>query len=477
MNLQATIAAVKKGEVKAEERVNKFLQVIQSTKEFNAYIKINDKQAKAKAVSVDHRIKDGRKTGKLAGCVVAIKDNINIKDQETTCASNILKGFISPYSATVIEKLEQEDAIIIGKTNHDEFAMGSSDENSCFGPVKNPHDPKRVPGGSSGGSAVAVALDTVDVALGSETGGSVRQPAGLTGITGLKPSYGRVSRYGLVAFASSLDQISPFAKDTADLAVLFNVIAGHDERDSTSAEIEVPDYSAYLNKDVKGMKIGIPKEYFADGLDGEIRDGILQIVEQLKAAGAEIRDVELPLSEYGVAAYYILATAEASSNLARYDGVRYGHRNKDKAGLTEMYAQTRNEGFGDEVKRRILLGTYVLSHGYYDAYYKKAQKVRRLIKNEFDSVFSEVDALITPTTPTTAFLIGERADDPLQMYLSDVYTVTANLGGICALNVRAGKDKNKLPFGLQIMANQFKEEILFQIGDFIDRKCTRYQWE
>jgi aspartyl-tRNA(Asn)/glutamyl-tRNA(Gln) amidotransferase subunit A len=315
------------------------------------------------------------------------------------------------------------------------------------------------------------------VALGSETGGSVRQPASFTGITGLKPSYGRVSRYGLVAFASSLDQISPFANDTADLAAFFKVLAGYDHNDSTSAGIDVPDYRGYLNRDVKGLRIGIPREYFAEGLDEEIRTGINQIVEQLKEAGAEIKDVDLPLSEYGVAAYYILATAEASSNLARYDGVRYGTRKDGDEGLIGMYSNTRNEGFGDEVKRRILLGTYVLSHGYCDAYYKKAQKVRKLIKNEFDSVFKSVDALITPTTPTTAFAIGERVDDPLQMYLSDIYTVTANLGGICALNVKAGKDKNKLPFGLQIMANQFKEETLFHLGDYIDRECQRYQWD
>ncbi len=400
---------------------------------------------------------------------MAIKDNINIKDHKTTCASKILESFISPFDATVIEKLKAADVIFIGKTNMDEFAMGSSSENSIFGAVKNPYDPERVAGGSSGGSAVAVAIGACDAALGSETGGSIRQPASFTGLVGVKPTYGRVSRYGLVAYASSLDQIGAFAKTSEDAALILKTIAGHDVHDSTSAAEPVPDYDRVVGKEIKGLKIGLPEEYFAEGLDPEIRSGIMNAVRQLEKEGAKIETFSLPQTRYAIATYYIIATAEASSNLARYDGVRYGYRAQDAGDLNEMYEKTRSEGFGEEVKRRILLGTYVLSAGYYDAYYKKAMQVRRLIKDELNSAFQKYDAIITPTTPTTAFRLGEKIDDPLTMYLMDIYTVTANLAGICAMNAPVGKNSDRLPFGLQIMAPAFKEECLFQLGAFFEK--------
>lgn len=469
MLLKEKIDSVKKGNINLVDQVEKYLNTIERKKDYNAFIHIRETQARAKAVELNDKIKNGQETGPLCGSIVAVKDNINIRDEYTTCASNILKPFRSPYNATVVEKLEAADAIIIGKTNMDEFAMGSSNENSAFGPAKNPIDPNRVPGGSSGGSAVAVATECCDTALGSETGGSIRHPASFTGTTGMKPTYGRVSRYGLVAFASSLDQIGPFGRSVEDMVLLFQQIAGYDRNDSTSVDIAVPNYSESLNKDVSGLTIGVPEEFFAEGLDDEIKNGLIRIIDHLKGQGAKIKNIGLPMTEYAIATYYILATAEASSNLARYDGVRYGHRDMSPKDLIEMYAESRSQGFGDEVKRRILLGTYVLSSGYYDAYYDKAQRVRRLIKNEYDQAFAEVDLLITPTTPTTAFLIGEKVDDPLTMYLSDIYTVSANLAGICALNVKAGTHSNGLPYGVQLMARGFNEQALFQAGDFIEK--------
>ncbi len=351
----------------------------------------------------------------------------------------------------------------------DEFAMGSSSENSHFGAVKNPLNPSYVAGGSSGGSAVAVAIGACDAALGSETGGSIRQPASFTGLVGVKPTYGRVSRYGLVAYASSLDQIGVFARNVRDAALILKTMAGRDARDSTTADVAVPEYEQTLEKSIKGLKIGLPNQYFADGLDPEIQQGILKISDQLARQGATVDNFDLPLSRFSIATYYIIATAEASSNLARYDGVRYGYRAKDAEDLNEMYARTRSEGFGQEVKRRILLGTYVLSSGYYDAYYKKAMQVRRLIKDELNAAFKNFDVIITPTTPTTAFKLGEKIDDPLTMYLMDVYTVTANLAGICAINVPAGRHSNGLPFGLQVMAPAFQEERLFQLSASIEK--------
>ncbi len=467
MRIKDIHSAVLQGSVSVEERVRQALTTIENNRHLNAFTRIFTDEALQRAKALDQKIARGQKVGALAGVILSIKDNINIKGHHTTCASKILDNFIAPFDATVIRRLRKEDAIFIGKTNMDEFAMGSSSENSAFGAVKNPIDPERVAGGSSGGSAVAVAMGACDAALGSETGGSIRQPASFTGLFGLKPTYGRVSRYGLVAYASSLDQIGVFARFPEDVSCILKIIAGLDPKDSTSADQPVPDYSVSIDKEIKGLKIGLPEEYFAQGLDPEIRRQILAKVDQLKAAGAQVENMHLPMTKYAIAAYYIIATAEASSNLARYDGVRYGFRALDAKDLNDMYQSTRSEGFGEEVKRRILLGTYVLSAGYYDAYYKKAMQVRRLIQEEMLNALSEYDALITPTTPTTAFKLGEKIDDPLTMYLMDIYTVTANLAGICALNVPAGKHSNGLPVGLQIMSGAFKEEMLFRIASKI----------
>jgi len=400
--------------------------------------------------------------GALSGIPVAIKDNICVKGQLTTCASKILTGFKPPYDATVVEKLKNAGAILFGKTNMDEFAFGSSCENSCYYPTKNPWDTNRIPGGSSGGSAAAVAADEVAMALGSDTGGSIRQPASLCGVVGLKPTYGRISRYGLIAFASSLDQIGPITKDVSDSALLMNVIAGHDERDTTSADLPVPDYSKSLVKDVKGLKIGVPKEYFIEGIDPEVKSAIEKAIKVLTDLGAKCEEVSLPHTEYAVSVYYIVATAEASSNLGRFDGIRYGKRAGENASMIDMVAATRGEGFGAEAKRRIILGTFALSSGYYDAYYLKAQKVRTLIKNDFDNAFKKVDCIITPTSPTAAFKIGEKMSDPLSMYLSDIFTISVNLAGIPAMSVPCGFTKNNLPIGMQIMAKPFDEETIFR---------------
>jgi aspartyl-tRNA(Asn)/glutamyl-tRNA(Gln) amidotransferase subunit A len=400
--------------------------------------------------------------------VVGIKDVLCMKGKRVTCGSKILENFISPYDATVIERLQAADAILIGKTNMDEFAMGSSTENSAYGPSLNPVDETLVPGGSSGGSAVAVAAGLSMTALGSDTGGSIRQPAALCGIVGMKPTYGRVSRYGLVAFASSLDQIGPFGTTVSDVASVLEVIMGHDASDSTSVNKPVPKFVEQLGNGVAGLRIGLPKEYFTDALNAEIRAAIMKKVDALKSAGAIIKEVSLPNSEYTIATYYIIATAEASSNLARFDGARYGYRAKGAKSLLEMYTKSRSEGFGDEVKRRIMLGTYVLSAGYYDAYYRKGQKVRRLIKEDFDKAFTEVDVIVGPTTPGTAFKIGEKTDDPLQMYLSDIYTVSANLAGIPGLSLPCGVDGKKLPIGLQILGKHFDEETMLRVGHFLE---------
>ena len=399
--------------------------------------------------------------GALQGLPIAIKDLICTKESFTTCASHILKGFQSPYDASVIEKLKQSGATIFGKTNMDEFAFGSSCETSFYGPTHNPWDLKRVPGGSSGGSAAVVAADEAIWALGSDTGGSIRQPAALCGIVGMKPTYGRVSRYGLIAFASSLDQIGPMTKDVRDAALLLGVIAGYDKKDSTSVNSNVGDYLGALEKGVKGMKIAIPKEYFVEGMDEEVRAAVVEAKAVLEKLGATFKEVSLPHTKYAVAVYYIIATAEASSNLARFDGVQYGFRKKTKS-LIDMYQKTRGEGFGLEAKRRIILGTYVLSSGYYDAYYLRALKVRTLIKNDFENLFKEFDCVLTPTSPTPAFTIGEKAENPLSMYLSDIYTIPANLAGIPGISVPCGFTKNKLPIGLQLLGAPFKEEDLLR---------------
>ena len=404
----------------------------------------------------------GNKKGRLSGIPVLIKDNICVEGEDTTCASKILKGFKPPYDATVVKKLKNAGAILIGKSNMDEFAFGSSCETSCYGPTRNPWNLDRAPGGSSGGSSAAVAADETILALGSDTGGSIRQPASLCGVVGLKPTYGRVSRYGLIAFASSLDQIGPITKDVEDAALLLGVIAGYDEMDSTSVDIPVPDYTGSLTKDVRGLRIGVPKEYFIKGLDKEVDEAVKKSIDILKGLGAKVIDISLPHTEYSVSTYYIVAPAEASSNLARFDGVQYGLRSVKSGNIVDMFTQARSEGFGDEAKRRILLGTYSLSAGYYDAYYLKAQKVRTRIKEDFDNAFKICDLIVTPTSPTPAFKIGERIDDPIAMYLSDCFTIPANLAGLPAISVPCGFTKEGLPIGLQILAKPFDEETLLR---------------
>ncbi len=456
-NFTEKIELIRNGKLSLEENVEYFLKQIELQKDLNSFnFVFNDSLEVAK--NIGQKIKDGS-AGKLAGMVIAIKDVLAIENKPLTCSSKILENFESLYTATAVQKLIDEDAIIIGKTNCDEFAMGSSNENSYFGVVKNPVNKEYVPGGSSGGSAVAVAAGLCDVALGTDTGGSIRQPASFCGILGLKPSYGRVSRYGLNAFASSFDSIGTFANNIDDIALVHEVISGFDSKDSTSDDIPVPSYTNFSIHTDK-LKIGIPVEYYGEGLNSEINDSIKKQVEQLKQKGYEIVDISLPNTEYAIATYYILTTAEASSNLARFDGARYGYRTSDKVNLKQMYTKSRSEGFGKEVKRRIMLGTYVLSAGYYDAYYKKAQQVRRVIREDFKNAFEKVDLILTPTTPTTAYKIGEKTEDPLEMYLGDIYTTSANLAGIPGINIPIGKDSSGLPIGMQLMADQFNEDLL-----------------
>jgi aspartyl-tRNA(Asn)/glutamyl-tRNA(Gln) amidotransferase subunit A len=423
----------------------------------NAYITINRELALKQAAAMDADIQEAIRRKPLAGVPVAVKDNMLIAGVRTTCGSRILGNYVPPYTATAVKKLEEAGAIIIGKTNLDEFAMGSSTENSAFGPVRNPANQELVSGGSSGGSAVAVAAGHAPIALGSDTGGSIRLPASFCGVIGLKPTYGRVSRYGLVAFASSLDQIGPFANNVSDAARALQVISGHDRRDSTSADMAVPDYLSALNGDIKGLRVGAPPECFGAGLDPEVKEKVEAGIRKLADRGARVVEVSLPHMKYVVAVYYIIATAEASSNLARYDGVRYGFRAEEARTLSEMYRKTRDGGFGDEVKRRIMLGTFVLSSGYYDAYYEKAQRVRSMLANDFAEAFKKCDVIATPTAPTPAFKIGEKSDDPLAMYLSDIYTVTVNLAGVPAISVPCGRSGAGLPIGLQLIGNHFDE--------------------
>jgi aspartyl-tRNA(Asn)/glutamyl-tRNA(Gln) amidotransferase subunit A len=426
----------------------------------NAFLEIDRERAAAQAED----IAEGGNHGVLAGLPVAVKDNICVRGMQASCGSRILGDYHPPYNATVIERLVDAGAVIIGKTNCDEFAMGSSNENSAFGPVRNPWDTTRVPGGSSGGSAAAVAAGIVPVALGSDTGGSVRQPASLCGVLGLKPTYGRNSRYGLVAFASSLDQIGIFAREVNDVARVLRVIAGRDPRDTTTADVSVPEYRAALDGDLKGARIGFPAALFGKGLDEEVGTKVKDVVDVYRELGAEIVEVTLPNARYAIAVYYIIATAEASSNLARFDGVRYGFRAEETPELRQMYRKTREEGFGPEVKRRIMLGTYVLSAGYYEAYYRKAQQVRTLIKNDFLNAFKTCDAIITPTAPTPAFALGEKVDDPLAMYLNDIYTVTANLAGIPGLSVPCGLSSERLPIGFQLLGPYWSESTLLKLA-------------
>lgn len=417
-----------------------------------------------------HRKAD--KKSRLWGAPIAVKDNICVENEEISCGSKILKGFISPYNATVIEKLLNAGAVIHGQTNMDEFAFGSSCESSCYGPTRNPRDPERVPGGSSGGSAAAVADHTAIAALGSDTGGSIRQPASFCGVVGLKPTYGRVSRYGLVAFASSLDQIGPITKDVRDAAILLGAIAGHDAKDSTSADVPVPNYEDFLGKNIRGMKLGKPKEYFASGLGDEVGKKIKEAMDHLKSLGAEIVDISLPHTEYAVNVYYIVAPSEASSNLARFDGVRFGHRSKNAGSLLDMYEKSRGEGFGAEAKRRIILGTFALSSGYYDAYYLKAMKVRTKIKQDFDEAFKKVDAILTPTAPSGAFKLGEKSKNPLEMYLSDIFTISANLAGIPAISVPCGVIQGNLPVGLQFLGKPFDEGNLLRLAHAFEQSTN-----
>jgi aspartyl-tRNA(Asn)/glutamyl-tRNA(Gln) amidotransferase subunit A len=429
----------------------------------NAFLHFSPERALAAAANVDETIARGETPGPLAGVPIGVKDVILVKGERNTCGSRLLEKYVAPYDATAVIRLEQAGGVIIGKTNCDEFAMGSSNENSAFGAVRNPRDLERVPGGSSGGSAAVVAQGTAVASLGSDTGGSIRQPASFCGVVGVTPTYGRVSRYGLTAFASSLDHIGPFAKNVRDAAILLGAIAGRDQMDATSAFAPLPDYTTGLDRDVRGMSIGLPKEYFA-GLTRDTGDVIGKAVETLRKLGCEIREVSLPHTEYAISAYYVICTAEASSNLARYDGVRYTTRSSNGDSLIEMYRHTRGEGFGAECKRRIMLGTYVLSHGYYDAYYKKAQQVRTLIARDFANAFREVDALVAPVSPFPAFKLGEKLEDPLQMYLSDIYTITGSLAGIPCMSVPCGTTLDGLPIGMQILCNHFEEADMFRLA-------------
>jgi aspartyl-tRNA(Asn)/glutamyl-tRNA(Gln) amidotransferase subunit A len=452
------------GEVTATEIVRGYyLRIGQVEPKVKAYLTQTRDSALAKAAALDEKLKGWRKTRPMTGMPLAIKDNLCTDGVATTCSSRMLQNFVPPYDATVIAKLKEQEYILLGKTNLDEFAMGSSTENSAFGPSRNPWNLHCVPGGSSGGAAAAVAADECVAALGSDTGGSIRQPAAFCGVVGLKPTYGRVSRYGLVAFASSLDQIGPITKDVPDAALLLNAIAGHDPMDSTSADLPVPDYmKALKKKDVKKLKVGVPEEFFAEGLAPEVEQAVRAAIEELKNLGGQITEIQLPRTDAAIAVYYVIATAEASSNLARYDGVKYGLRAKETKDLLDLYMKTRAEGFGPEVKRRIMLGTYALSSGYYDAYYGKAQAVRTLIRQDFDAAFNEVDLIVTPVTPTPAFKLGEKSENPLQMYLSDIYTISVNLAGLPAISVPCGFSKGGLPIGLQLIGRAFEEETLLR---------------
>jgi aspartyl-tRNA(Asn)/glutamyl-tRNA(Gln) amidotransferase subunit A len=434
----------------------------------NAYLLLSEERALAAARAVDTKLAAGEEPGPLAGVPIAVKDVISTRGVRTTCGSRLLEHYIPPYDATAVERLEAAGGVVLGKTNCDEFAMGSSNENSAYGPVRNPVALDRVPGGSSGGSAAVVAQGTAVVSLGSDTGGSIRQPASFCGVVGVTPTYGRVSRYGLVAFASSLDHIGPFGRNVHDAALLLNSIAGRDPKDATSAFAPVPDYRASLQQDVKGMRVGLPKEYFA-GLASDSGDQIHKGIELLKQQGCEIVEVSLPTTEYAIACYYIICTAEASSNLARYDGVRYTTRSAQARTMLDMYRMTRGEGFGDECKRRIMLGTYVLSAGYYDAYYLKAQQVRSLIARDFQQAFEQVDALVTPVSPFPAFKLGEKLDDPIQMYLSDIYTITGDLAGIPCMSVPCGATPEGLPVGMQILTRHFDEPGMFRLAGAFER--------
>ena len=463
------------GEVTAVEIVRAYaLRIGQVEPKVKAYVTQAKDAALQQAAELDARLKGWRKTQPLTGMPLAVKDNLCTEGVPTTCSSRMLQHFIPPYDATVVAKLRAQDYLLLGKTNLDEFAMGSSTEHSAFGPSRNPWNLHCVSGGSSGGSAAAVAAEECVAALGSDTGGSIRQPAAFCGVVGLKPTYGRVSRYGLVAFASSLDQVGPITKDVSDAALLLGVIAGHDPMDSTSADVPVPDYTKALRKkDLKKLTVGVPMEFFAEGLDPEVEQAVKAAIGELKNLGGTIKEIHLPRTDAAVAVYYVIATAEASSNLARYDGVKFGLRAKETKDLLDLYTKTRQEGFGPEVKRRIMLGTYALSSGYYDAYYGKAQAVRTLICQDFRTAFQDVDLIVTPVTPTPAFRLGEKCEDPLQMYLSDIYTISINLAGLPAISVPCGFSKAGLPIGVQLIGRPFEEETLLRAAHAYEQST---QW-
>ncbi len=441
-----------------------YARIQQEDGQIGAFLTLSKERALEQADRMDRMAAEGKTLPPLGGVPVGIKDVMSTRGLRTTAGSKILESYIPPYDCTAVARMEAAGAMVLGKMNCDEFAMGSSNENSAYHPVRNPRDLSRVPGGSSGGSAAAVAADMAVVALGSDTGGSIRQPASFCGVVGLMPTYGRVSRYGLIAFASSLDHIGPLTKTVKDAAIVLRTIAGRDPMDSTSADVPVPDFVAELDKPVRGMKLGVAKEYFGEGLDDEVRQAVEAVIDKLKGLGCEIVPVSLPHTPYAIPTYYLIATAEASANLARFDGVRYGHRARGVKTLSEMYRRSRDEGFGAEVKRRIMLGTYALSAGYYDAYYLKAQKVRTLLTRDFDEAFRKVDAIVTPTSPTAAFRLGEKSNDPLAMYLADIYTVTADLAGIPGISVPCGETKEKLPIGLQILGKHFDEAAILRVA-------------
>jgi aspartyl-tRNA(Asn)/glutamyl-tRNA(Gln) amidotransferase subunit A len=441
-----------------------YARIRQEDGQIGAFLTLSKERALEQADRIDRMVAEGKTLPALGGVPVGIKDVMSTRGVRTTAGSKILENYIPPYDGTAVARMEAAGAVVLGKMNCDEFAMGSSNENSAYHPVRNPRDLSRVPGGSSGGSAAAVAADMAVVALGSDTGGSIRQPASFCGVVGLMPTYGRVSRYGLIAFASSLDHIGPLAKTVKDAAIVLHTIAGRDPMDSTSADVAVPDYVGELDKPVRGMKLGVAKQYFSEGLDDEVRQAVEAAIDKFKALGCDIVPVSLPHTPYAIPTYYLIATAEASSNLARYDGVRYSRRAPGANTLSEMYRRSRDEGFGAEVKRRIMLGTYALSAGYYDAYYLKAQKVRTLLTRDFDEAFRKVDAIVTPTSPTAAFRLGEKANDPLAMYLADIYTVTADLAGIPGISVPCGESKEKLPIGLQILGKHFAESTILRLA-------------
>lgn len=454
---------IQSGEVKVIDAVNEALAQIEAKEEkINSFVTVDKEGAIKRAEEVQKLIDEGKLTGPLAGVPVAIKDNMCTKGLLTTCSSKILGNFVPTYTATAVEKLEAAGAVIIGKTNMDEFAMGSTTETSAFGITRNPWNTDHVPGGSSGGSCTAVAAEEVSYSLGSDTGGSIRQPSSFCGVTGIKPTYGTVSRYGLIAYGSSLDQIGPVAKDVTDVATILEVIAGHDEKDSTSVAREEYDFTSALVDDVKGLKVGIPKDYFGEGLDSEVKEAILKAVDVLKEKGAIVEEFDLSLVEYAIPAYYVIASAEASSNLERFDGVKYGYRTADYEGLHNMYKKSRSEGFGEEVKRRIMLGSFVLSSGYYDAYYLKALRTKALIKKAFDDAFAKYDVIIGPAAPTTAPKIGSSLADPIQMYLGDIYTISVNLAGLPGISVPVGVDGKGLPIGMQLIGDCFSEKTLIR---------------